>query len=63
MSTLSEKIEAAKTEINEKVAEANKAREYANNLEREALVLSGKLQALNELQVEEENPTVTPEVA
>tara|TARA_R100001594_G_scaffold141324_1_gene187199 strand:+ start:1464 stop:1652 length:189 start_codon:yes stop_codon:yes gene_type:complete len=62
MATLSEKIEAAKTEINEKVAEANKAREYANNLEREALVLSGKLQALNELQ-EEENPTVTPEVA
>ena len=62
MATLSEKIEAAKTEINEKVAEANKAREYANNLEREALVLSGKLQDLNELQ-EEENPTVTPEVA
>ena len=62
MTTFSEKIEAAKTEINEKVAEANKAREYATTLEREALVLSGRLQALNELQ-EEENPTVTPEVA
>ena len=57
MSSLSEKIETVSTELENLVAQVNEASKAASEGQQQALILSGKLQALKELEAEEKENT------